>query len=1018
MRKILTIIIAVFYAGSQPAYALRQPSYLNGISLSDTTTSRSNSDSKPIEFNGRTYKPNSNGILMPDIKIVIPENINIQSELAKCEDLFTRPNFIKMHTDDQIRILDTLIQLYYFNEKSNPDFKYIISVLIKSDVYEVRKRLKQLLLFSSSPDDYERRDIFSLLKSAIDHSHKEFKMLKTENEVDDELTKQLIECMVKDLQALSLEEFILVCKAIELQKEKIFKELPDFLEKTTFGMEREYSHIFKIPGIIKKYDYFMPVKSKEMANNLKKALELCLKDSPIWTVEEEAQGVEPNERGYRDIDEYYTAEVNTCVLNEGAGKPSWRELEEGMKILNTFMLQYEPMLYREENGAETRLINTMHIHIGCPNAYDLKAQDAFGFIIKAAEELIVLLTSAIELKSEECPAPIQNLLKGKKGHLKKNSLAYIDIEKNTMAFNGFRPQEISENQFYYLQQTIIFAMMIAHLTQRHPEKCSVFYWGMPALNKGEFDLTKEKAIRRAIDIIYEEAPELKVGLIKLLCKNGYLNRLTKDIVKPKHENASLKELFQNCGLDEYYALLNQYQPAEAMQLFIEKIPSLPEKTLKILGDYLSTNYYYLSQLQPKLLKAVPKQYFDDLLLYNVINLASKIKHDAHGLAISPNADMITLNYKDNMVEVVDAETGLIMSGPFGVAPGWVRKIFFSPDARKIIVRIDQKVQTLDAKTGDIITDIPFPKTKASVRAIGISPHGDKVALAYYNGVTKIVSAEKRRVIKISNQLSADYWDANEIVFSKGATKLAILYNYKIVIIADTKTGNILQAFDNHNLPQVIKMSFSDDGNEINLCTFTGIKIFDVTTKEIVADLTIPKKLKAMDKYARLAVNANKLAIACYNSVKDSTELIIFDRKTKKKKRYLIPDFCAYYINFSQNAETIALVSSSASAKIVDTETGGTLISILNEEPRDIYKQRWPMEAVFSDSNIIIAREDGLIKVLKFKDFIKTSLSDGSDFIKEKFVKGKSDAQGGFTELGPAIKIDNSKKIHEIILTSA
>ncbi|KAJ7127619.1 WD40-repeat-containing domain protein [Mycena epipterygia] len=234
------------------------------------------------------------------------------------------------------------------------------------------------------------------------------------------------------------------------------------------------------------------------------------------------------------------------------------------------------------------------------------------------------------------------------------------------------------------------------------------------------------------------------------------------------------------------------------------------------------------------------------------------ENEVHSVDFSPDGSRIASGSMGWAVHVWDAETGMLVAGPFEGHTDEVASVNFSPDGSRIVSGLhDNTVRVWDAQTGALVAG-PFQGHTGEVNSVNFSSDGGRITSgsddktvqiwnAYtgarvagpFEGHTNWVmsvnfSLDGTQIVSGSFDNTVRVWNAYSATLVAGPFE-GHTNNDNMVRVWNTQTGALIAGpFEGHTL-EVVSVHFSLDGARIASGSADNtVRIWDAHTGALVA----------------------------------------------------------------------------------------------------------------------------------------------------------------------------------------
>ncbi|KAF7974289.1 hypothetical protein HWV62_12428 [Athelia sp. TMB] len=182
------------------------------------------------------------------------------------------------------------------------------------------------------------------------------------------------------------------------------------------------------------------------------------------------------------------------------------------------------------------------------------------------------------------------------------------------------------------------------------------------------------------------------------------------------------------------------------------------------------------------------------------------------VAFSSDGQRIVSGSNDQSVRVWDAETGVLIAGPFEGLADDVRSVAFSPDGQRMASGSkDGSVRVWNAETGYLLAG-PFEGHNGSLMSVAFSPDGRIIASGSSDGTIRLWDAQEGTPLVVP--LEGHTGSVNSVAFSSDGQRIASGSDDNSVRVWATDTGALVAETLEGHTHGVNSVAFSPDGQRI------------------------------------------------------------------------------------------------------------------------------------------------------------------------------------------------------------
>ncbi|KAJ7127610.1 WD40 repeat-like protein [Mycena epipterygia] len=184
----------------------------------------------------------------------------------------------------------------------------------------------------------------------------------------------------------------------------------------------------------------------------------------------------------------------------------------------------------------------------------------------------------------------------------------------------------------------------------------------------------------------------------------------------------------------------------------------------------------------------------------------------YSVDFSPDGSRIASGSVDRTVCIWDAETGVLLAGPFEGHTNDVASVNFSPDGSCIASGShDNTVRVWDTQTGALVAG-PFEGHTGSVNSVNFSTDGGRIASGSDDNTVQIWNAHTGA--RVAGPFEGHTDCVMSVNFSPDGTRIASGSHDNTVCVWDAQTGALVVGPFNGHTDGVSSVNFSTDGGRI------------------------------------------------------------------------------------------------------------------------------------------------------------------------------------------------------------
>jgi WD40 repeat protein len=187
-------------------------------------------------------------------------------------------------------------------------------------------------------------------------------------------------------------------------------------------------------------------------------------------------------------------------------------------------------------------------------------------------------------------------------------------------------------------------------------------------------------------------------------------------------------------------------------------------------------------------------------------------NDVNCIAYSPDGKQIVSGSSDNTIRIWDAETGILVSGPFEGHTDWIHSVAYSPDGKKIVSgSSDKTIRIWDSETGILVSG-PFEGHTGTVWSVGYSPDGKKIVSGSSDNTIRVWDAETGILVPGLFEGHTDW--IQSVAYSPDGKKIVSGSEDNTIRVWDAETGILVSGpFEGHT-DWIKSVAYSPDGKKI------------------------------------------------------------------------------------------------------------------------------------------------------------------------------------------------------------
>lgn len=295
-------------------------------------------------------------------------------------------------------------------------------------------------------------------------------------------------------------------------------------------------------------------------------------------------------------------------------------------------------------------------------------------------------------------------------------------------------------------------------------------------------------------------------------------------------------------------------------------------------------------------------------------------HWGHGGAkISPDGQWIALQGQDDLLWIVEADTGERVCDPLKI-DGSPWGILFTPDCRRLVVVTHLgQVSVRSLPSGEYLAE-PF-KIPTMMQPVEISVDGTQFATGSTDGFVRLWNVSTGRPQWESSHGS----EINSVAFSPDGTLVAAAGENRVTSIWDVQTGRRIKHLVGHG-NEVMSVAFSPNGRAVLTSSHDSTaRVWDVVTGQ--EQFLLPHRGALLE--ASYSPDGKLIATAS----RDRTAMIWDAQTGQPHCRSLVSEQGVRNVRFSQDSQRL-LVMNFQGLRVWDAELGIPL-TVLLEQPTSI-----------------------------------------------------------------------------------